>query len=94
MTDDTGAGQRSPELAMAPVAVKATHGHRKMTGALATVYSGEIAGQDLIKFIWDRAIEVMNWWLGTPLEPMPEKVAASIFVLFAMAAFYQTEEKQ
>ncbi len=89
MTDDTDAGQRSPELTMAPA-----HGHRKMTGALATLYSGEIAGQDLIKFAWDNAIELLNWGLGMPLEPMPEHVAVSIFGLFAVAAFYQTEEKQ
>ncbi len=79
--------QRTP----APVSI---HGHRKMTGALATLYSGEIAGQDIIKFVWDSAVEVVNWSAGTPLQPMPEDVAASIFGLFAVAAWYQMKEQQ
>ncbi|KKL49194.1 hypothetical protein LCGC14_2317940, partial [marine sediment metagenome] len=36
------------------------------------------AGKD-IKVVWDSAVEVVNWSAGTPLQPMPEDVAASIF---------------
>ena len=69
------------------------HGHRKLTGALATLLGGEVAGQEIIKFAWDSAVEVLIWSTGIPLEPMPETVATSIFGLLAAAAFYQTEEK-
>lgn len=81
-------GERYDPLADMPV-----HGHRKITGALSMLLGGEVAGQDFIKFAWDNAVVVLNWGVGAPLEAMPENVAASIFGLLAMIAFYRTEEK-
>ena len=81
----TDANQRAPALAPA-------HGHRKLTGALAWMLGGEVAGQEVIKFAWDSAVNVLNWSAGIPLGPMPENVAVSIFGLLAAAAFYQTTE--
>ena len=82
----TEGSQRAPALAPA-------HGHRKLTGALAMLLGGEVAGQEVIKYAWDSMVTVLNWSTNFPLEPMPENVAASIFGLLAMMAFYQTEEK-
>ena len=89
MTDDTGAGQRSPESTMAPL-----HGHRKLTSAGGTLLVGATGGQQAIIYVWDSMVTVLNWWVGIPLDPMPEKVAADIIALLAMMAFYQTEERQ
>ena len=75
-----------------PVPVSA-HGHRKLTGALSMLLGGEVAGQEVIKYVWDSAITVLNWSTNFPLEPMPENVSASIFALLAMVMFYQTEER-
>lgn len=69
------------------------HGHRKLTSALAMLLGGEVAGQEVIKYAWDSVVTVLNWSTSFPLEPMPEHVAASIFTLFAVASWYQTEEK-
>ena len=87
MTDQDLGTHRVPEPMQMP------HGHRKIGGALAMLVSGEIVGQDVIKFIWDNAIEIVNWSVGTTLEPMPELIAAKIFGLFAAFAFYQTKER-
>ncbi len=76
-----------------PLAEMPGHGHRKLTGALAMLLGGEVAGQEVIKYAWDSVVTVLNWSTNFPLEPMPENVAASIFALLAMFAFYQTEEK-
>ena len=86
MTDDPGA--RYDPLTSSP-----PHGHRKLTGALAWMLGGEVAGQEIIKYAWDSAAEVLRWAAGIPLQPMPEDVAVSIFGLLAAWAFYQTEEK-
>ena len=78
--------QRIPQLV-------SIHGHRKLTGALSMLLGGEVAGQELIKFAWDAAIQILNLWSPIMLAPMPENIAASIFGLLAAAAFYQTEER-
>ncbi len=78
--------QRIPQLV-------SIHGHRKLTGALAMFLGGEVAGQELIKFAWDTAIQFLNLWSPIMLEPMPEKIAVGIFSLLAATAFYQTEER-
>ena len=69
------------------------HGHRKLTGAGGTLLAGEVAGQDALAYIWDSVVLVLNNWVDIQLDPMPEKVAADIFALLAILAFYQTEEK-
>ncbi|KKK65658.1 hypothetical protein LCGC14_2971950, partial [marine sediment metagenome] len=43
--------------------------------------------------LWDSVIGILNWSAGMTLEPMPEHIAASMFSLLAMFAFYQTKEK-
>ena len=94
MTDQHIGDQRAPEAPEARLEfAQAIQGHRKMAGGLATLLSGEIAGQDLIKFVWDSVVDVLTWSGGLTLDPMPEHIAASIFGLFAAFAFYQIEEK-
>ena len=60
---------------------------------MAWMLGGEVAGQDAIKYAWDSMVTVMIWSTSIPLEPMPENVAASIFGMIAMVAFYMTTEK-
>ena len=97
MTDQDAGSQRVPEPVLAGTmeitAEQMPHGHRKITGGLATLLSGEIVGQDVVKYLWDSVIEILNGLAGMTLEPMPEHVAARMFGLLAMFAFYQTKEK-
>jgi hypothetical protein len=97
LTDQDIGSQRAPEPALTPAtaltAEQMPQGHRKITVGLGMLLSGEIVGQDLIKFAWDSVIEVLNWSTWVALDPMPEHVATSIFGLLAAFAFYQTKEK-
>ncbi len=69
------------------------HGHRKLTGAGGMLLAGEVAGQEALRYFWDSVVLIVNRGMDIPLDPMPEKVAADIFALLAILAFYQTEEK-
>lgn len=82
------ASQRGP-LRNAP----ADQGHRKLAFGLGTFLGGEIAGQDIVKFLWDSFATLANG-LGVPLDPMPEKIAAGLFTLAAFYVFYKTKENR
>ena len=80
-----GANQRTPMLPPG-------HGYRKLTGAGGTLLAGEVAGQESLKYVWDSIILFLNMWLEIPLDPMPENVAARVFSVLAIVAFYKTRE--
>lgn len=68
------------------------HGYRKLTSAGGMLLAGEVAGQEALKYVWDSIILILNMWLEIPLDPMPENVAARVFSVLAIVAFYKTRE--